>query len=92
MTSIFSAARTPSSSSFDCYMDKGILLKPGSFASMKNSPTLWANYAYWDNAIIWDQVTTNTSEYGANNMIEDEVNDRYNSWISGSISWYVVSN
>ena len=78
MRHIFSAARAPSSSFFDYYMDKVKLLKPASHASiMKNPPTLWANYACSDN-LIWDQVTTNMSE-SANNMIGDEVNAWYNS-------------
>ena len=77
MRHIFSAARAPSSSSFDYYMDQVKLLKPASHASMmKNPPYLWVNYACRDN-VIWDQVTTNMSE-SANNMIGDEVNACYN--------------
>ena len=80
MRHIFSAARAPSSSSFDYYMDKVKLLKPASHASMmKNPPTLWANYTCRDN-VIWDQVTTNMSE-AANNVIRDEVNAWYNSCV-----------
>ena len=87
MRHIFSAARARSSSSFDYYMDKVKLLKPVSHASMmKNPPTLWANYACRDN-VIWDQVTTNMSE-SANNMIGDEVNACYNSFVfRPHISW-----
>ena len=79
MRNIFSAARAPSLSSFEYYMDKVKLLKPASHASMtKNPPTLWANYACRDN-VIWDQVTTNMSESA--NMIGDEVNAWYNSCV-----------
>ena len=80
MEHVFSAARAPSSSSFDYYMDKVKLIKPVSYSiMMKNAPSLWANYACRDN-VIWDQMTINISE-SVNNIIRDEVNAWYNSCV-----------